>query len=98
MPTTLEHITRRFRRKNRTIPSMRPAEELPLGTCGACEHSLFSAFQQAAPGDSGVWKSADRRREEAMLPEDLPKQFKCRYCGQSIQRHPPPGARMTRIR
>ena len=89
MPTRLSDISlhrRAFSAKpqaQRETTSSPP--DLPLGTCGTCEHVNFAMFEGAAMGDEEVYMSPDRRRLEKE-GEERPLRFKCRYCGRVVNR------------
>jgi len=96
MATTLQNIKRR---PGDALAGPTPTIDesaLLLGTCGACEQTLFLGFREAAPDDESVWKSPDRltrEREETKRPEA----FRCRHCKHVIEPPPRSGARIRRV-
>jgi len=71
------------------IPQAAPPDNLPLGTCYACEAVLFEAFKEVAGGDASIWKSADRRAAERQGAEITSRWMRCRQCGRAFDTRSP---------
>ena len=86
MATTMRDITKKKSRHHTSPPVQGqavPPADLPLDTCGACEATTFGAFEGAAGGDEGLYKSPDRRSHE-QNGTSQPPTFRCRSCGKTV--------------